>query len=82
MTLDIQIPREAYAQPVAEMDRAVALVIDDDPDTRTWMATILRAERWRVYQAPANVWPGRFARAEEHPLGRSTDRGGGRESPG
>jgi two-component system, cell cycle response regulator DivK len=40
------------ATQVDEGDRNVALVIEDDPDTRRWISLILRARGWRVFQAP------------------------------
>jgi len=47
----MQRPIEPPAPPVTESDRKVALVVEDDPDTRLRIRAILRAEGWRVYQA-------------------------------
>jgi DNA-binding response OmpR family regulator len=33
------------------MDRAVALVVDDDVDTRTWIGAVLRQAGWQVVYA-------------------------------
>jgi CheY-like chemotaxis protein len=52
MTLAIQTPREPTLLPVAEMDREVAVVVEDDPDTRARITTSLHSAGWRVYQAP------------------------------
>jgi two-component system OmpR family response regulator len=47
----MQRPIEPPAPSVTETDRNVALVVDDDPDTRLRIRAILRAAGWRVYEA-------------------------------
>jgi CheY-like chemotaxis protein len=37
--------------PIAEDDRPVALVIEDDPETRSRLAMVLRADGWSVREA-------------------------------
>src|ERR671936_204846 len=41
----------AGTQPLADADRPVALVVDDDPDTRRHIASVLERDGWSVRQA-------------------------------
>src|SRR5213080_2703366 len=58
----VQLPREPSLLPVAEMDRRVALVVEDDADTRTLIVAILRGAGWRVLTAPDGERALMFAR--------------------
>jgi DNA-binding response OmpR family regulator len=44
-------PTNAVTQPLADADRPVALVVDDDPDTRRHIASVLERDGWSVRQA-------------------------------
>jgi DNA-binding response OmpR family regulator len=52
MTLAIDIPCDPALLPVDQMDPPVALVVEDDPDTRARICAILVGDGWRVFQAP------------------------------
>jgi DNA-binding response OmpR family regulator len=51
VTLGIQIPGDPTLLPVAHARRYVALVVEDDPNTRALICETLRGEGWQVFQA-------------------------------
>ena len=50
-TRPIPNPTQPAPQLVAEADRPVALVVEDDPDTRQYIATLLEHDGWTVRTA-------------------------------
>lgn len=46
-------PMQTACRPVAEADRPVVLIVDDDPDTRRRIRGLLQREGWSVREARA-----------------------------